>query len=260
MQPNQEMVSIITPTFNSERFIKDTIESIIAQTYANWELLITDDCSSDSTCDIIENYVRNDSRIKLYRLEKNSGGGVARSNSIDKAQGRYLAFCDSDDRWLPNKLEKQLEFMKEKNCCLSYSSYLTCVEEDNDVTGIIVCKSSLTYKEECRDNQIGCLTALYDTLPYGKIYFPIIRKRQDWGFMVRALEKCGIAYGMKEPLAIYRVRHGSISSNKLQLIKYNIRFYIEVLRYSYAKAILKFIFCFLPSYIWKKRIQSIYNK
>lgn len=259
MQPNQEMVSIITPTFNSEKYIKDTIESIIAQTYANWELLITDDYSSDSTCDIIERYVRNDSRIKLYRLERNCGGGIARSNSIDKAQGRYLAFCDSDDRWLPYKLEKQIQFMKEKNCCLSYSSYLTCVE-DNNVSGIVVCKSSLTYKEECKDNQIGCLTAIFDTLPYGKVYFPAIRKRQDWGFMVRALEKCGIAYGMKEPLAIYRLRQGSISSNKKQLIKYNIKFYIEVLHYSPVKAFFKFIFCFLPSYARKKIIQSIYNK
>ncbi len=253
------MVSIITPTFNSEKYIKDTIDSIITQTYTNWELLITDDCSSDSTCDIIEGYVRNDPRIKLYRLEKNCGGGIARSNSIDKARGRYLAFCDSDDRWLPNKLEKQLQFMKDKNCSLSYSSYLTCVEDD-DVSGIVVCKSSLTYKEECKDNQIGCLTAMFDTLPFGKIYFPAIRKRQDWGFMIRALEKCGIAYGIKEPLAIYRLRQGSISSNKMQLIKYNIRFYVEVLHYSKLKAFLKFIFCFMPTYMWKKKIQNIYNR
>ena len=257
-QPN-ELVSIITPTFNSGKYIRDTIDSVISQTYPNWELLITDDCSTDATCEIVEKYAAMDSRIKLFRLEKNSGGGVARSNSIEHANGRYLAFCDSDDRWLPNKLEKQLQFMTEKGCCLSYSSYLTCIEDAN-VSGIVVCKSKLTYKEECRDNQIGCLTAIYDTHPYGKVYFPSIRKRQDWGFMVRALEKCGIAYGMKEPLAIYRLRQGSISSNKMQLIKYNIRFYKEVLHYNHIKAFLKFVFCFLPSYIMKKKIQSIYNK
>ena len=259
MLQNQELVSIITPTYNSEKYIGSTIESIIAQTYTNWELLITDDCSTDSTCKIVEGYAATDSRIKLFRLEKNGGGGIARSNSIENANGRYLAFCDSDDMWLPNKLEKQLLFMKEKDCTLSFSSYLTC-SEDGNVNGIIVGKSKVTYREECKDNQIGCLTAIYDTKPYGKIFFPSIRKRQDWGFMVRALEKCGVAYGMKEPLAIYRLRQGSISSNKLQLVKYNIMFYKEVLHYSNIKSVCMFLFCFLPKYLWKKRIQSIYNK
>lgn len=255
----QDLVSIIMPTYNSERYVGNSIESIIAQSYKNWELLITDDCSTDSTYSLVSNFIEKDSRIKLFRLEKNSGGGVARSYSIKNAHGRYLAFCDSDDLWLPTKLECQLAFMKEKRCCLSYSSYLTC-EENGSITGIVIANSTTNYKQESIDNRIGCLTAIYDTEKFGKVYFPSIRKRQDWGFMIRVLEKCNIAYGMKEPLAIYRMRTGSISSNKAVLVKYNIKFYHEVLHYGWLKSILKFMFLFMPVYIFKKTLQHLYNK
>ena len=108
---NLGVVSIITPTFNSSQFICETIESIINQTYPYWELLITDDCSNDKTIDIIQKYILQDSRIKLFKLDKNSGAGICRNNSIMMATGRFIAFCDSDDCWMPNKLEKQLSFM-----------------------------------------------------------------------------------------------------------------------------------------------------
>ena len=254
-----DLVSVIMPTYNSERYVGSSIESIIAQSYKNCELLITDDCSSDSTCLVINSYAEKDSRIKLFRLDKNSGGGVARSNSIKKAQGRYLAFCDSDDQWLPWKLERQLTFMKSKGCCFSYSSYLTCTE-DGTINGIVVANTMTDYKHECIDNRIGCLTAIYDTYSFGKIYFPSIRKRQDWGFMLRVLEKCTVSYGMKEPLAIYRIREGSISSNKAMLVKYNIKFYHEVLNYSWLKSVIKFLLVFMPTYLFKKILQHLYNK
>ena len=108
-----DLVSIITPSYNSSSFIAQTIESILSQTYVNWELLITDDCSTDNTRDIVEYYQRKDSRIKFFQLKQNAGAAVARNHSIRMARGRYIAFCDSDDRWYPEKLEKQLAFMKE---------------------------------------------------------------------------------------------------------------------------------------------------
>ena len=164
----QDLVSIITPTYNSADFIADTIECILAQTYQNWELLITDDCSSDNTVEIVLSYAQKDKRIRLFRLETNSGGGVSRNNSIKEANGRYIAFCDSDDRWTKNKLEVQVAFMKEKDTAFSYGSYMLCDEDDKEL-GINICLSKLTYTRILMDNFVGCLSAMYDTLKIGNI-------------------------------------------------------------------------------------------
>lgn len=255
---NNTLVSIITPTYNSGEFIAETIDSILSQSYKNWELLITDDCSKDNTIEIIEQYIKEDRRIKLFKLEKNSGAGVARNNSISKAQGRYIAFCDSDDRWYPEKLERQLLFMQKLGCDFSYSSYLTCTEEGEN-NGIIVCPKQITFNSNLKDCKIGCLTAIYDTQKIGKIYMPLIRKRQDWGLWMKVLKECKIGYGIKEPLAIYRLCNNSISSNKKSLIKYNIGVYQEVLGWSKLRATLFFIFCFTPAYIKKRLVNRIIN-
>ena len=106
-----ELGSIITPSYNSQAYISQTIESILAQTYSKWELLITDDCSTDQTIEIIKSYQKNDIRIRLFLLDKNQGAGVARNNSIKEANGRYIAFCDSDDLWMPEKLKIQIDFI-----------------------------------------------------------------------------------------------------------------------------------------------------
>ena len=157
------LVSIITPSYNSAEFIAETIESILAQTYTNWELLITDDCSTDNTKDIVTKYIQQDNRIKFFRLENNSGAGVARNNSIKEAKGRFLAFCDSDDCWLPTKLQKQLKFMVDNGyefTCTSYESYN---EEGETKVGYIECKKEISYWTLLKDNSIGCLTSIYDT-------------------------------------------------------------------------------------------------
>lgn len=255
---NQCLVSIITPSYNCSQYIAETIESILAQTYTNWELLITDDCSTDNSRDIIQEYCEKDSRIKLFCLPHNGGAGVARNNSIKEAQGRYVAFCDSDDRWYPNKLEKQVAFMQRMHCGLSYTSYMTSNEE-GELEGIVLCRKQETFATNKRDDKIGCLTAMYDTAIVGKVYMPLIRKRQDWGLMLNVLRKCNIAYGMKEPLAIYRLRENSISSDKLSLIKYNIGLYREVLGWTKVRATLFFFVVFLPSYFAKKILIKLYN-
>lgn len=248
---NYGLVSIITPSYNSATFIKDTIEGILHQTYSNWELLITDDCSTDNSIDIIEEYARKDPRIKIQRLEKNSGAGICRNKSMETAKGRYIAFCDSDDVWMPQKLEKQLAFMEKMGCALTYSSYML-MDEEGQEKGIAVCRSKLDYNLLKRDNEIGCLTAMYDTTKVGKMYMSSIRKRQDWGLWLEILAKCKVAYGIKEPLAYYRIRTGSISNNKLALVKHNINVYRTILKFSVLKAYLFFLFVFMPTYLLKR--------
>lgn len=259
MIENNELVSIITPSYNCSSFIKETIESIMLQTYQNWELLITDDCSTDNSSDIISEYCIRDSRIKLFQLSQNSGAGVARNNSIKEAKGRFIAFCDSDDRWYPDKLEKQLAFMKDKDCAVSHTSYMTC-DEDNQITGIIVCRKIETLNTMCKDDKMGFLTVIYDTFKTGKIYMPELRKRQDWALKLKLLKECRFSYGMKEPLAYYRKREGSISNNKRSLIKYNIAVYREILGWSIIKSNLYFYFCFMPTHIKKLLFLKYLNR
>lgn len=244
------LVSIITPAYNCSSFIGDMIKSIQAQTYKNWELLITDDCSTDNSREIIERYAENDARIKLLKLSKNSGAGLARNNSIKEARGRFIAFCDSDDRWYPEKLEKQLEFMKLKDCALSHTSYMTC-NENSDITGIVVARNKETLKSMCKDDRMGFLTVVYDVSKVGKVFMPSMRKRQDWALKLNILKICNKAYGMKEPLSIYRKHSDSISANKMSLIKYNIAVYKEVLGWSGIRSNLFFYFVFMPTHLLK---------
>lgn len=245
------LVSIITPSYNSAKYIADTIEAICKQTYMNWELLITDDCSTDDSVKIIKNYMIKDTRIKLQQLDVNSGAGVCRNKSIEAAQGRYIAFCDSDDIWMPHKLEMQLRFINQKDCAFVYSSYML-MNEKKEVLGVSVCRNQETFTSMKRDNGIGCLTVLYDTAKVGKMYMSSLRKRQDWGLWLEILRKCKVAYGMKEPLAYYRLRQGSISNKKLTLMRHNVNVYRTILHYSLVKAYLFCIFVFVPNYFLKK--------
>lgn len=245
------LVSVITPSYNCAEFIGATIESIQSQTYTNWELLITDDCSSDRSREVIEEYARGDSRIRLLRLEKNSGAGVARNNSIAAARGRFIAFCDSDDRWYSDKLEKQLAFMVGGNYGLTYSSYDICDESDQ-LIGRMRCARCLTPSKILRDNGIGCLTAIYDTEITGKKFMPLIRKRQDWCLWIDIIRQIRKAYGFREPLALYRLRSGSISSNKITLLKYNFSVYHEMLGYGRITSALILFGYFMPFHILKR--------
>lgn len=245
------LVSIITASFNCSAFIGETIESIQAQTYTNWELLITDDCSTDNSREVINSYADKDPRIRLLRLDKNSGAGIARNNSIREAKGRFIAFCDSDDRWKPEKLERQLAFMTENSYGLTYTSYDTC-DEAGHSNGYAQCLRSLSYAKILRDNGIGCLTAIYDASKIGKHFMPSIRKRQDWCLWIDIIKKTGTAYGLQEPLALYRVRSGSISSNKIEMLRYNYAVYHDVLGYNRVISAVILAGYFLPYYFYKK--------
>lgn len=247
----QELVSVIMPTYNAGKFLADSIESILGQTYQNLELLITDDCSDDETRSILKAFAQRDSRVKVEYLKRNGGPAIARNRSIERAKGRYIAFCDCDDRWMPEKLEKQIAHMTRKDCALCSSSYLIC-DEDDEVKGIRISPKYLTLGMMKRDNKIGCLTAVYDIKRLGhKFYMPAIRKRQDWALFLNILKECQICFCLTEPLAYYRLRENSVSSNKLSLVKYNVNVYETVFGYTRWKAYLYFFFRFLPTYYAK---------
>ncbi|MFW6030033.1 MAG: glycosyltransferase family 2 protein [Halanaerobiales bacterium] len=231
-------VSIITALYNSEKFIADTIDSVLAQTYSNWEMIIVDDCSQDKGPQIVENYAKKDKRIKLIRLRENSGAAVARNKAIEKAEGRFLAFLDSDDLWTPDKLKRQLDFMLSYNYLFSYTDYQQMTEDGKLLNKIIKSPVKLDYNKALYINYVGCLTAMYDTKEIGKLFMPIIRKRQDYAYWLKILKKVKYGYGLNENLAYYRMRENSVSSNKLNLLKYQWKMYREyeelsVIRTSY---------------------------
>lgn len=247
----QELVSVIMPTFNEAKFLAESIDCVLGQSYQNLELLITDDCSTNEEVrELLLHYAECDRRVRVFFLNENKGAGCARNNSIAEAKGRFIAFCDSDDQWTQDKLERQVAFMKEHNACLSYTSYYLCNSE-GEVYGTVKAPERMTFSKLRCDNKIGCLTAMYDVSICGKMFMPTIRKRQDWGLFLLILREHGVAYGMSEPLAYYRKRRGSISMKKRTLIKYNILVYRRVLGYSKVKSILFFWTVFMPTYFLK---------
>ena len=255
----EDLVSIVTPSFNCSEFIGMAIESVLAQSYHNWEMLITDDCSTDGTQEILQEYARKDSRIKVYTLENNRGAGVARNNSIKNSSGKYIAFLDGDDMWFSNKLERQVSFMQENKCAMSYTSYLTC-DESGEENGIVVCPKKHSLRDSTRDNKPGFSTVMYDVEKVGKVYMPTIRKRQDWGLNMSVLKVCRVAYGIKAPLVYYRKGQDSLSKDKKSLVKYNIAVYQEVLGWSNVKAFFWFFLVYMPCWSLKRFMVYLYNR
>lgn len=208
------LVSIITPLYNSEKYIAETIESVLAQTYTNWEMIIVDDCSKDNGVRIVEEYQKKDKRIKLYKNEINKGGAGTRNVAIEKADGKYIAFLDSDDLWKKEKLEKQTSFMESLDCSFSYTKYERISEDGKKLNLISKIPKTLNYQELLKINPIGCLTAMYDQEKLGKIYLPDIKIGQDFALWLEVMKKAEEARGLEENLAEYRYREMSLSKNK----------------------------------------------
>lgn len=221
------LVSIVTPSYNSADFISDTISSVILQTISDWEMIIADDFSSDNSAELIRSFTKKDSRIKLIQLTENAGAAVARNAAIKEAKGRYIAFLDSDDIWFPSKLEKQLAFMQKYNYVFTYAAY-DKINESGRVFGKVGVPDKVSYHDLLKMCSVGCLTAMYDTEYFGKVYMPLIRKRQDLGLWLRLLKKVDYAYGINETFAQYRVRTDSISANKTSAARYTWRLYRDV--------------------------------
>ncbi|GLB48129.1 glycosyltransferase family 2 protein [Neptunitalea lumnitzerae] len=231
------LVSIITPTYNSEQFIEATIASVQKQTYPYWEMLIVDDASTDTTTAIISNYKRQDARIKFVALPTNKGAGYARNKAINMAKGHYIAFLDADDIWLPEKLKVQVKFMEShKDALVSFSSY-QLMDEQGELMGVTIeALPEVSLGKMLKSNYVGNLTGMYNAKELGKIYMPLIRKRQDWGLWLSCIKKSGKAYGIPEVLAYYRIRKNSISSNKFNLLKHNYIFYRKALNFGILKS------------------------
>ena len=228
---DEKLVSIIMPAYNCEKYIGKAIESVLGQTYLNWELVIVDDCSTDFTAEVITDYIRKEQRIKYYRLDKNSGAAVARNKAIEMSNGIYLAFLDSDDIWEINKLKKQIRLMQEKSATFSCTDYGKIDEKDNKSKIVIRCKKEYRYKDILRCCP-GNSTVIYDASKLGKFYIPNIRRRNDFVMWLQVIKEAEIAYGYSEVLSFHRVREGSISYNKKQLLRYQWSVYRDIERLS----------------------------
>lgn len=220
-------VSIIMPNYNCEKFLEETINSVINQTYQNWELLIVDDCSTDKSVEIIKGYCNKDDRIKLFINEKNSGAAASRNWALREATGKWIAFLDSDDLWLSEKLEKQLAFMVNNGYSFSFTKYRQIDEESKRLGQIVVGPNKISRKKlKYCCCYIGCLTVIYDAEQVGLIQIDeSIKKRNDDAMWLK-VRKFADAYYFDELLAEYRVRKGSIShQGKLKLVKHHYKLY-----------------------------------
>lgn len=212
-------VSIVTPCYNAVRYLSQTIESVIYQTYLDWEMLIVDDCSSDNSHKIIESYASKDARIKYLRTDRPSGSpSLPRNIGIDNAKGKYIAFLDADDLWLPDKIERQVKFMERNKYDLTYSFYEKMDWQGNRNKRIIETRDVTTYNKLLKSNSIPCLTSMIRKDVIGKTRFKQI-PQEDFCFWLDILKKGVTAYNMKEVTALYREAKNSRSANKLDMFK-----------------------------------------
>ena len=244
------LISIITPVYNAERSISETIESVKNQTYTNWEMLLVNDASTDASKSIIEKLASEDIRIKTKNFSENKGAAFCRNEATKLAKGDYIAFLDSDDLWHPEKTEKQLAFMLCNDCDVSFTSYLHIDQMGNSLHKRVIALPNLSYDKLRLNNYIGNLTGMYNAKQLGKIYSPPMRKRQDWALWLEAMYLSGKpALGLQEDLAQYRITKNAMSANKASLVKYNYRFYREYLGYSSFKAFY-FLMRFFTEYFF----------
>jgi teichuronic acid biosynthesis glycosyltransferase TuaG len=246
------LVSIITPSWNVERLIGETIESVQAQTLRDWELLIADDCSTDSTAAVIESYAAKDPRIRLIRQSRNGGPALARQAAIEQAQGRFLAFLDSDDLWLPTKLERQVAFTREHRAALSFTAFRR-INETGSVTGrLIPVPVSLNYEQLLKNTSIATLTAIVDRDVAGNIAMKN-EPYDDFCLWLSILKPGHVAHGLNEDLARYRVRGVSVSSRPMRSAGWVWHIYRNVERLSLVKS--AWCFAHWSARAWQKRRQ-----
>lgn len=224
----EDLVSIITPLYNSERFVTEAIKSVLAQTYPHWEMLVINDGSTDKGPEIVKQYIQTDPRIHLIN-QKNGGSAAARNNGIGQARGRYIAFLDADDQWDANFLEEQLKLLKEKNCLLVYSAHRRIDEHGKEILRPFVPPTSVTRDELLKSCVISCLTAVYDRSVYGKIYQHEDRRiREDFVLWLDILKYCKVAYGNQHIIASYRIISSSLSHPKHKVVAQQYKVYRQV--------------------------------
>lgn len=224
------IISIITPCYNSEKYIAETIESVLNQSFTDWEWIIADDCSKDYSVEIIKKYP--DKRITLIELQKNAGAAEARNIALDKAKGRYITFIDSDDVWLPHFLETTLNYLIQNKEELVYASYKRVNENMQPLLEDFIAEDKVEFKRILYNCPIPMLTALYDSQRIGKIKIPEVDMREDYAMWLNILRKIPYARAIKEPLALYRIRETSYSRNKFLILKKQFMVYYTFLNLS----------------------------
>lgn len=209
------MVSIIMPSWNTAKFIAESIKCVINQTYQNWELLIVDDCSTDDTDEVVKPFLK-DKRVKYFKNKKNSGAALTRNRAMREAQGEWIAFLDSDDLWTPDKLKKQIRFMKKHGHVFSYHEYEKIDEEDKPLNIYVTGPSVVNKRKMYNYDYIGQLTMMYSAKHFGVIQIKDIKKNNDYAIRLQLYKKDGTeCHLLKQDLAKYRVRKKSISHDKL---------------------------------------------
>lgn len=230
------------PAYNAVGTISIAIDSIISQTYRNWELLIIDDCSIDRTCDVIQQYLIRESRIKLIKIHQNHGVANARNVGLNNVKGDYVAFLDSDDYWHPNKLEKQILYFNQYGVDLVFSEYYR-FNESGIIKKIFIPKKTIQFKDLLKGNCIGNLTGIYDFKKHGEIRQKKVGA-EDYLFWLEVFSKPGVkGVGVPEPLAYYRVSENgdSLSANKFRAGKWTWEIYFSHLNLSFFKSLFYFM-------------------
>ncbi len=207
------MVSILTPVYGAKATLARTVASVRAQDFADWEMILSDDASTDGSWDLAEALAAEDPRLRLLRAPVNGGAARARNAALAEARGRYIAFLDADDEWLPDKLSRQLAFMETTGAAFSYTGFYRV---KNGVESAVRVPTSVTHATLLKGNVIGCLTAIYDTRALGKVEMPDLRRRQDYGLWLKLLKRVERAHCLPEPLARHHQREGSLSSARLR--------------------------------------------
>lgn len=232
---SEKLVSIVMPAYNCQEFIGIALDSVINQKYKNWELIVVDDCSTDNTSEIVRNYIKKDERIKYYRLNKNSGAAIARNTAVKLANGEYMAFLDSDDVWFTGKLSKQISFMEKNNYSFTCTNYIKIDEKGNYLNKIVGIRKQSNYNDILKKNP-GNSTVIYNVQEIGKVIIPNIRKRNDYVMWLQVIKKSKILYGLEEPLASHRIREGSLSKKKSNLVLYHWLVYRKIEKLSLIKS------------------------
>lgn len=238
----EELVSVVTPVYNAEKYIEHTIASVLMQTYPNIEHILVDDCSSDTSRIIIEKLAQEDSRIKYIKLDVNSGAAVARNTGIENAKGRYIAFIDSDDIWKVNKVEKQLHFMEDNKFAFTYTNYETISTDGEIKKATMNVPEKINYTGLLKNTAIACSTVIIDRGIIGDFRMPLVRKGQDTATWLMILKNLSYAYGLNEVLTSYRKVPGSISSNKIQALKRTWNTYYNIEKLPFFKAVYYFLY------------------
>lgn len=244
------LISIIMPVYNVENYVVETLKSVQKQTYENWECICIDDASKDESIRKITEIAAKDSRIKIVRLDLNSGAAVARNKGIENAKGEYLAFLDADDLWDEKKLEIQLGYMRETNSLITCTSYGKIDEKSNVLEKVCRCKKKYTYEDVLKVCP-GNSTIMYNCNKVGKIYGPNIRKRNDFAMWLTVIKETGVIYGIDDVLCYHRIRRDSISINKRKLVRYQWQIYREMEKIDIIKSMYLMLY---------KVIQTLCNR